>query len=643
MACVWQNNLHELWALLNYILPGLLSSDLFDTADVAGADVDQALVKQARMLLEAVMVRRLKEEVEKSLQPKLEFVLKVPLTAMQRKWYQRTLVKAKGTEQLMSYNQLLSVMIQLQKVANHPKSILFQYNRDKLKAASLSKRAAGSNFIQPKAPTLGDSAKHLVAELESMSGESLISASGKLSMLDRLLRRSRTEGSRVLVFSQYTLTLDVLQQYLTEAFGTESFLRLDGKTNRIVREMEVRAFNSGSAQHWIYLISTRAGGQGINLASANIVILFDTCWNPQVDLQAQDRAHRIGQQKQVRVYRLISQGSIEERILSRARQKLLLNQLVVKSGGDVHLAERNQNDQMTISDLWSILSHGAQQIFDVGTECKPLSAKDYDAILNNATAVGSEKEALELAAKVQKPGSHKTQNIAENLAEMAKSLAGVSSLKGTIFDDISAFTQVDGDNDSTEEEPSATHDSLDKQSEVSESPLGKRQSRAPKLFTPAPMHDPSRKRKDIQYDDWCFLCHDGGDLICCHSCIRVYHLKCLGLTEVPKGIWRCPWHSCVECGRASSAAGGRLFHCMTCPLTFCFDCCPPEYVQPPDQKANTLKSHLNHWGTATTSYLFFQCTDCVRNKVKQVNANQSKRMHVLDYCLDINYLTRSAY
>ena len=621
LACVWQNNLHELWALLNYILPGLLSSTLFDTADVAGADVDRAVVKQARTLLEAVMVRRLKEEVEKSLQPKLEFVLKVPLTAMQRKWYQRTLVKAKGTEQLMSYNQLLSVMIQLQKVANHPKCILFQYNRDKLKAASLSKRAVGSNFIRLKAPTLGDSAKHLVAELQSMSGESLISASGKLSMLDRLLRHSRAEGSRVLVFSQYTLTLDVLQQFLTEAFGAESFLRLDGKTNRIVREMEVRAFNSASAQHWIYLISTRAGGQGINLASANIVVLFDTCWNPQVDLQAQDRAHRIGQQKQVRVYRLISQGTIEERILTRARQKLLLNQLVVKSGGDVHLAEYNRDDQMAIGDLWSILSHGAQQIFDVAAESKTLTATDYDAILNDATAVGSEEEALKLAATVKKHGSHSTHNIAENLSEMAKALAGVSSLKGTIFDDMAAFTQVDGDDDTTEEEPSATHSSAGEQSEVSASPLGKRQSRAPKLFTPGPVHDSTRKRKDIQHDDWCFLCHDGGDLICCHSCTRVYHLKCLGLTKIPKGIWRCPWHSCVECGRGSTAAGGRLFHCMTCPLTFCFDCCPPEYVQPPDERSNALKSCLEHWGTATTSYLFFQCTDCVKNKAKQVRAS----------------------
>ena len=136
-----------------------------------------------------------------------------------------------------------------------------------------------------------------------------------------------------------------------------AYFRLDGTTNRIAREMDMRSFNEDGSSAFLYLISTRAGGQGINLATADVVVLYDTCetspllaqphggsseppprscrcYNPQVDLQAQDRAHRIGQTKQVKIYRLISPSSFEERVLRRARQKLLLDALVIKKEGE---------------------------------------------------------------------------------------------------------------------------------------------------------------------------------------------------------------------------------------------------------------------------------------------------------------------
>ena len=122
-----------------------------------------------------------------------------------------------------------------------------------------------------------------------------------------------------------------LQEYAEFRFGPlgTAFLRLDGSTNRILRELDIRTFNAADSAVFLYLISTRAGGQGINLATANSVVLFDTAWNPQVDLQAEDRAHRIGQRRQVTVYRLVAADTVEEQILQTAQRKLLLDHVVL--------------------------------------------------------------------------------------------------------------------------------------------------------------------------------------------------------------------------------------------------------------------------------------------------------------------------
>ena len=152
-------------------------------------------------------------------------------------------------------------------------------------------RAEGSEHIKVRGTELGAEAMGMVAELRALGGaSSLAAASGKLAVLDRLLVRKKAQGSRVLLFSQYTLALDVLEEYCENSFGRAGYLRLDGATNRIDREMDVRSFNVAGSRVFIYLISTRAGGQGINLATADTVVLYDTCWNPQVDLQARPAA-----------------------------------------------------------------------------------------------------------------------------------------------------------------------------------------------------------------------------------------------------------------------------------------------------------------------------------------------------------------
>lgn len=156
--------------------------------------------------------------------------------------------------------------------------------------------------------------------------EEIVTASGKMMMLDRLLPHLQANGHRVVLFSQYTRTLDIIQDYL-EMRGYQ-FTRLDGSTHRVNREVRITQFNSPGSKTFLFLLSTRAGGEGVNLYTADTVILFDSDWNPQVDIQAMARVHRIGQTKTVHIYRLVTSGTVEERIVQRAQKKLYLDSLV---------------------------------------------------------------------------------------------------------------------------------------------------------------------------------------------------------------------------------------------------------------------------------------------------------------------------
>ena len=148
---------------------------------------------------------------------------------------------------------------------------------------------------------------------EELYAQQLIDGSGKFQLLDRLLAKLFAGGHRVVLFSQFTSTLDLLEDLLTHR--GYKYCRLDGSTNRVQRTVDINAFNMLGSSKFVFLMSTRAGGLGINCQTADTCILFDSDWNPQVDLQAMARVHRIGQTKVVHLYRLVSRGTVEERIV----------------------------------------------------------------------------------------------------------------------------------------------------------------------------------------------------------------------------------------------------------------------------------------------------------------------------------------
>ncbi|KAF7477484.1 Hypothetical predicted protein [Marmota monax] len=338
-----QNNLHELWALLNFLLPDVFNSaddfdSWFDTKNCLG---DQKLVERLHAVLKPFLLRRIKTDVEKSLPPKKEIKIYLGLSKMQREWYTKILMKdidVLNSAGKMDKMRLLNILMQLRKCCNHP--YLF-------------------DGAEPGPPYTTD--------------EHIVSNSGKMVVLDKLLAKLKEQGSRVLIFSQMTRLLDILEDYCM--WRSYEYCRLDGQTPHEEREEAIEAFNATNSSKFIFMLSTRAGGLGINLASADVVILYDSDWNPQVDLQAMDRAHRIGQKKPVRVFRLITDNTVEERIVERAEIKLRLDSIVIQQGRLID----QQSNKLAKEEMLQMIRHGATHVF--ASKESELTEEDITTIL----------------------------------------------------------------------------------------------------------------------------------------------------------------------------------------------------------------------------------------------------------------------
>uniref|UniRef100_A0A8C2AVS0 SWI/SNF related, matrix associated, actin dependent regulator of chromatin, subfamily a, member 5 n=1 Tax=Cyprinus carpio TaxID=7962 RepID=A0A8C2AVS0_CYPCA len=362
-----QNNLHELWALLNFLLPDVFNSSedfdsWFDTNNCLG---DTKLVERLHTVLRPFLLRRIKADVEKSLLPKKETKMYIGLSKMQREWYTKILMKdidILNSAGKMDKMRLLNVLMQLRKCCNHP--YLF-------------------DGAEPGPPYTTD--LHLVVN------------SGKMAVLDKLLPKLKEQGSRVLIFSQMTRMLDILEDYCM--WRNYNYCRLDGQTPHEERQISINAFNEPNSSKFLFMLSTRAGGLGINLATADVVIIYDSDWNPQVDLQAMDRAHRIGQKKQVRVFRFITDNTVEERIVERAEMKLRLDSIVIQQG---RLVDPNTS-KLGKDEMLSIIRHGATHVF--ASKESEITDEDIDAILERG-----EKKTMEMKEKLANLGESSLRN-----------------------------------------------------------------------------------------------------------------------------------------------------------------------------------------------------------------------------------------
>uniref|UniRef100_A0A8C4ICQ8 DNA helicase n=1 Tax=Dicentrarchus labrax TaxID=13489 RepID=A0A8C4ICQ8_DICLA len=322
-----QNNLEELFHLLNFLTPerfNNLEGFLEEFADISKEDQ----IKKLHDLLGPHMLRRLKADVFKNMPAKTELIVRVELSPMQKKYYKFILTRnfealnSKGGGNQVS---LLNIMMDLKKCCNHP--YLFP-------------------VAAVEAPVLPNG---------SYDGNLLVKSSGKLTLLQKMLKKLKDEGHRVLIFSQMTKMLDLLEDFLE--FEGYKYERIDGGITGGLRQEAIDRFNAPGAQQFCFLLSTRAGGLGINLASADTVIIYDSDWNPHNDIQAFSRAHRIGQNKKVMIYRFVTRGSVEERITQVAKRKMMLTHLVVRPGLG------SKTGSMSKQELDDILKFGTEELF----------------------------------------------------------------------------------------------------------------------------------------------------------------------------------------------------------------------------------------------------------------------------------------
>lgn len=401
-----QNNLSELWSLLNFLLPDIFD-DLevfqrwFDVSEIIDDDstsvnsnAEDGIAEQHRLsivanlhsILRPFLLRRLKVDVETDLPPKKEYLISCHMSGLQVQYYHAAL-----TRQLASFveSQIRECLEgQDEKTKGKRKGLV---SKDAAKKTSTLKRLrqvskqdnlleedeleddeflqqleAEADFsFEPEA----DDARFLSENKQSLASkelrqvklqnlfmqlrkvcnhpflffhpydaqsqllridESLVAQSGKMIILDQLLGALLKRHHRTLIFSQMTGMLDILEQFL-ELRGIK-YCRIDGSTSQPDREEELSKFRAKNSKIPVFLLSTRAAGLGINLVAADTVIFYDSDWNPQMDLQAQDRVHRIGQERPVLIYRLVTADSVESKILERASSKRKLEKVVIHKG-----------------------------------------------------------------------------------------------------------------------------------------------------------------------------------------------------------------------------------------------------------------------------------------------------------------------
>lgn len=297
-----QNNISELWSLLNFIEPNRFSDQQEFERNFSDIQSKEKLMELKR-ILEPYMIRRMKNEVE-TIPPLEESLIEIELTNFQKVSYRTLYEKNKGIlqkgEGLGYLTSMNNLEMQLRKCCNHP--FLIREIQDKVRGEVYTQEEYVSKMLD---------------------------YSSKMIVLDKLIAKYKGEGKKMLIFSQFTEMLKLIEEFL--ALRKILYKKIDGATKARDRQNAIEAFNSNREVFEIFLLSTKAGGLGINLTSANVVLIYDSDWNPQNDVQAIARAHRIGQTEEVKVYRLISKKTYEAEMYRRASKKLGLDQAVFLS------------------------------------------------------------------------------------------------------------------------------------------------------------------------------------------------------------------------------------------------------------------------------------------------------------------------
>ncbi|KFO29915.1 lymphoid-specific helicase isoform X2 [Fukomys damarensis] len=425
-----QNNLSELWSLLNFLLPDVFDdlksfeswfdiTSLSETAeDIIAKEREQNVLHMLHQILTPFLLRRLKSDVALEVPPKREVVVYAPLSKKQEVFYtaivNRTIANMFGsseketvelspngrpkrrTRKSINYSKIDDFPNELEKLISQ---IQPEVDRERPTVeANIPVESQIDLKLQNIMMLLRKCCNHAYlieypidpVTQEFKIDEELVTNSGKFLILDRMLPELKNRGHKVLLFSQMTRMLDILMDYCH--FRNFNFSRLDGSMSYSEREKNMHDFNT-DPDVFIFLVSTRAGGLGINLTAADTVIIYDSDWNPQSDLQAQDRCHRIGQTKPVVVYRLVTANTIDQKIVERAAAKRKLEKLIIHKnhfkGGQSGL---NQSKNfLDPKELMELLKSRDYEREIKGSREKIISDKDLELLLDRSDLIDQMK------------------------------------------------------------------------------------------------------------------------------------------------------------------------------------------------------------------------------------------------------------
>jgi len=404
-----QNTLNELWSLLNFVNPQIFDDlsvfqSWFGFKDIGqkgkhDATSEEAIMQEQRKnqtvsklheILRPFLLRRIKTDVLSELPPKKEVVVYCGISTLQAGYAE--LIEAGTLRDTLIQQGIESgrTLSQTNKLMNHRKNINHPFL-----------------FGEPLDPATG-------VHLGSAHPQLLIRASGKFSLLDRMLQQLHKDGHQVLIFSQMTAVLNVMEDYLN--YRKWNYCRIDGSTNIDDRQAQMDEFNAeasagkdgkrnmASDRNFVFLLSTRAGGLGINLTAADTCIIFDSDWNPHADSQAMDRCHRMGQTRPVAVYRLLTVNSVDMEMMEKQVSKKKLERMTI-AGGDFRKGGRRSRGNLSFEQLSSLLASDidlnakAESVVD-SDEHISISAEEFDRIIDRKRLFASGDDAIPTEGKM---------------------------------------------------------------------------------------------------------------------------------------------------------------------------------------------------------------------------------------------------
>lgn len=519
----------------------------------------------------------------------------------------RTIERERGGEQdqdtgvkSSAWQKLMNLLMQLRKVCNHPYQI--------------------------------PNAEPFPYEL----GDHIIRASGKFIVLEKLIAELVIkQRKKILIFSGFTRMLDLVEDFLLLNGGDGTSyrsVRLDGSTARARRNLGIRMFNDNSSDVRVMLISTRAGGLGINLATASDVVMLDQDWNPQITLQAEARAHRIGQTNPVTIYKLVSQGTVEEQMMGRIQKKLYLSAKVTESMQDIHTkAGRYKKGpggravadddvpQLNTGQLMALVRRGASALSKPEVDVNEMLSWDWETTVakckDQPADINVKKDAIPDAVvdqEAEKKWLSEMERVESYIFEGKKfernNGKGVSSTKDIASEWNRADRRV-GKNTTVMVDGFAIN---------KESMKCKDWEAVPTIAGKDPrLAEPTRPKKpEVQSQSHCQVCLDGGELHLCRLCPRSYHYECLDREFKAKTkAWQfvCPQHQCNDCEQKTTDAGGMLYRCRWCERAFCEDCLDWDKTQLIGE--NLIEYELLNYPAMNQAF-YIQCHACTDHFVE---------------------------